>query len=133
MKDRTNDRRCELCGAVRCAEIFDRCLAKEFEDAAFFAVHHLTVPAYALQHGHYEPEVVGAVATMMLGSVDGPPTAGTAEEMRARFSGLTRVRSRAAVTARPVTQSIATVDFSTPEAYRESVRAWAKAVARSVL
>lgn len=46
---------CPECGAPRaaddsCRERFDRCLAREFSDPAYGAVHHLTVAAYVLQH-----------------------------------------------------------------------------------
>lgn len=48
--------RCPECGAAlapgeTCRDRFERCLALEFEDwAGYGAVHHLTVPAYILQH-----------------------------------------------------------------------------------
>ena len=43
---------CPECGAAdtACEARFNECLAKEFEDAAYGAVHHLTVAAYMLQH-----------------------------------------------------------------------------------
>ena len=47
---------CSECGALlsadeSCAERFDRCLAKEFEDwTGYGAVHHLSVTCYWLQH-----------------------------------------------------------------------------------
>jgi hypothetical protein len=43
---------CPECGAPdsACEAHFDECLALEFSDAAYGAVHHLTVAAYMLQH-----------------------------------------------------------------------------------
>jgi hypothetical protein len=48
-------RHCPECGALlsdadSCSTYFDQCLALEFSDARYGAVHHLTVPAYFLQH-----------------------------------------------------------------------------------
>src|SRR5512146_3058910 len=46
------DAMCTECGAPddQCEQHFHVCLAKEFEDAAHGAVHHLTVSAFMLQH-----------------------------------------------------------------------------------
>jgi hypothetical protein len=49
---------CPLCGAQypgdeRCEDRFNRFLALELEDPAYGVVHHLTVPAYLLQHNAY--------------------------------------------------------------------------------
>ena len=43
---------CPECGAPdsACEARFHECLAQEFEEAAYGAVHHLTVAAYMLQH-----------------------------------------------------------------------------------
>lgn len=43
---------CPECGAAdsACETRFHECLALEFSDAAYGAVHHLTVAAYMLQH-----------------------------------------------------------------------------------
>ncbi len=43
---------CPECGAAdsACESRFHACLALEFQDPAFGAVHHLTVAAYMLQH-----------------------------------------------------------------------------------
>ena len=43
---------CPECGAPdsTCEARFHECLAQEFEEAAYGAVHHLTVAAYMLQH-----------------------------------------------------------------------------------
>jgi hypothetical protein len=41
---------CPECGAPACAARFDELLLLEFSDTGYGAVHHLTVPAYMLQH-----------------------------------------------------------------------------------
>jgi Family of unknown function (DUF5946) len=47
---------CRECGAAlapgeQCTERFHQCMAKEFKDpTGYGSVHHLTVPAYMLQH-----------------------------------------------------------------------------------
>ncbi len=43
---------CPECGAADgdCEVRYHECLIKEFEDASYGAVHHLTVAAYMLQH-----------------------------------------------------------------------------------
>ncbi|MGB7875443.1 MAG: DUF5946 family protein [Anaerolineales bacterium] len=43
---------CPECGAAEaaCETRFHECIAKEFEDPGYGAVHHLTVAAYLLQH-----------------------------------------------------------------------------------
>lgn len=40
---------CPECG-VACEAHYNECLGKEFIDPAYFAVHHLTVAAYMVQH-----------------------------------------------------------------------------------
>ena len=43
---------CPECGAANsaCESRFHECLAREFEDSMYGAVHHLTVASYMLQH-----------------------------------------------------------------------------------
>lgn len=42
---------CPECGAqADCQAMFDQCLALEFSDPGYGAVHHLTVAAFMLQH-----------------------------------------------------------------------------------
>ena len=49
---------CPLCGAKyvaggQCSERFEKCLAKDYEDPAYGAVHHLIVLCYMMQHAGY--------------------------------------------------------------------------------
>lgn len=41
---------CPECGTMYCRRRFNECLALEFSDMRYGAVHHLTVSAYMLQH-----------------------------------------------------------------------------------
>jgi hypothetical protein len=40
-------------GAGTCQDHFNTSLLKEVEDPAYYAVHHLSVPCYTLQHNAY--------------------------------------------------------------------------------
>ncbi len=53
--------RCPQCGAFfvdgeTCQDYFDTCQLKEIEQPAYYAVHHLSVPCYMLQHNAYARE-----------------------------------------------------------------------------
>ena len=51
---------CPQCGAkpahITCRNYFDTCQAREFEQPAYFSVHHISVPCYLLQHNMYSRE-----------------------------------------------------------------------------
>lgn len=50
-----------------CWEVFGEVMAREYENPAYFAVHHLTVDAYALQHpGQPTPKEIRAVALRLI-------------------------------------------------------------------
>jgi hypothetical protein len=50
-----------------CWHAFGRVLAREYEDREYFAVHHLTVDAYAVQHpGDAGPQAVQSVGVHLL-------------------------------------------------------------------
>ncbi len=58
-------------------EAFELLLAREFEDPEYFAVHHLTVAAYRLQHpegttDHALAVLLGVVRAAIDGGLDGP-------------------------------------------------------------
>lgn len=133
--DRSSKQRgCAWCGVSRCAAVFDRCLAREFEDPAFFAVHHLTVAAYRLQHGEVTARAAVALRKLIVAHLHDTPTTYSMQQVREQFDG-----------AVPVTEwdqpppgrtqtvgTIASVDFSSAEEYCASVRRWAKSVAEDV-
>lgn len=55
MKDINEMKTCSECGASltsgrSCQDYFDELLAKEYSNSEYGAVHHLSVPAYMLQH-----------------------------------------------------------------------------------
>ena len=51
---------CPQCGArlahIRCLIYFDTFQVREFEQPAYFSVHHISVPCYLLQHNMYSRE-----------------------------------------------------------------------------
>jgi hypothetical protein len=58
-------------------EAFESLLAREFEDPEYFAVHHLTVAAYRLEHpgetsDHALAVLLGVVRAAVDGGLDGP-------------------------------------------------------------
>lgn len=132
---------CAWCGAryatpgETCEDRFNLALAREFEDPAFGMVHHLTVPAYMLQHNRYSH--VGwlvtrdLLASFVRGEVD---PAGARRQYKAKYSGGERAGS---ITKGPRfaqfdqitwTRTIADVRFDSAEVYRADVEAWAAAV-----
>ncbi|MCC6179396.1 MAG: hypothetical protein IT305_29155 [Chloroflexi bacterium] len=82
-------RTCAQCGAAlpddtTCQALFDRCLAREFEDPAYGAVHHLTVPAYLLQHNGYSRSGWLEARRLLDGFVQGGLTPSEARRQSAR-------------------------------------------------
>ncbi|MCA9988463.1 MAG: hypothetical protein KDE59_29355 [Anaerolineales bacterium] len=130
------DERCPDCGALHadgrdCRAWFDECLALEFSDPAYGAVHHLTVLSYMLQHNGYSaavwPEAVRLLARFV---EDGAEPAA----MRPQVAELARAGS---VTGGPGPdfladivwrQHITSLALNDPARYGDSVRAWAAAV-----
>jgi hypothetical protein len=60
---------CPECGATHsgdetCEDQFNASQAREFTDPAYFAVHHLSVPCFMLQHNRYSRD--GWIATWQL-------------------------------------------------------------------
>lgn len=124
---------CASCGVSACDAIFDRCLAREFEDPDFFAVHHLSVAAYELQHGEVTADAADALRQLILTHLNDPPTSHSVQRIRDQFDGGQPVKEQAhpPPAAAPAAESIASVDFSSAETYCASVRRWANSVARN--
>ncbi len=135
-------RRCLQCGALldsvdSCAAFFDQCLALEFTDSRYGAVHHLTVPAYYLQH----PSRLSRDGWRLM-----------RETLRAFVvEGKTpaQMRSAAAIAAKPLRltkgipmafkkpihwrKTVADVRLDAPAHYCTDVQAWAAAVLEDAL
>lgn len=69
-------RRCPVCGAdlldaASCDEIWNRTQEKEFTDAGYGAVHHLSVPCYMIQHNVYSRDGFWQVRDLLQRFVQG--------------------------------------------------------------
>jgi hypothetical protein len=131
---------CSLCGARypdgnRCQERFDLALAKELEDPAYGVVHHLTVPAYLLQHNRYSAAGWGWSRALLAEFVRGGIS--PAEARRAYRRQLDSGNRDWSVTREPAfehfdqivwTTTIADVRFDSAEVFCADIRAWAEAV-----
>jgi hypothetical protein len=134
--------RCPECGAAEtadgesCRDRFDDCLALEFGDPAYWALHHLTVAAYTLQHPRLLSEDGWVALRELLGRFvidDEPPAvarARLAREMAGDRRGGSLTRGPSLVLPpgfrwRTTILSVATADAET---YAATVRAWAGAV-----
>lgn len=131
---------CPLCGApsvngTTCRERFDLALAKEIEDPAYGAVHHLTVPAYMLQHNGYSHDGWLYSRTLLDEFLNGglSPADARRREQSALDSGnrtwsVTRGPKFARFDQILWTRTIADVRFDGADHYCADVRAWAAAV-----
>ena len=129
---------CPSCGAVweigqDCQQKFNECIALEFSDPAFGAVHHLTVPAFMLQHsGKLTDEGKLAMLDILrLFLVDGF----TPDQVRAARSGqldnnkrgwkFTKTSPSTLADPKIWTCTISSVTMETGEKYCETIKNWA--------
>lgn len=131
---------CAACGAPltagqSCADRFHILLALEFTNRAYFAVHHLSVPAYLLQHNHFSREGWLATRRLLRQFVDEQLTPEEARRQTRRTVGetqrywrWTRGPKLATVEGIAWTCTIADVRFDLVEDYCADVWKWARAV-----
>ena len=126
--------RCRSCGArwtdgEPCDARFDRALSLEFTDAAYAAVHHLTVTAYLLQHDRYSHDGWLAARALLRAMVE--------DGLRPEEVRRVQRRPRASVTRGDQfrdfglvrwSRTIADVRMADATGYRDDVRRWAGAV-----
>lgn len=136
------DTRCPACGArldnnVECRTRFDEILGLEFSKPAYFAVHHLSVAAYQLQHNHYSREGWITMARLLCRFIrDGIPVDVAAREIRNASArgdesrNWTKGPKLSGVEAINWRKTIADVRLETSELYCADVKAWAEAVCR---
>jgi hypothetical protein len=131
---------CPKCGAPvasedACRELFDLSQLKEIEDPAYYAVHHLSVPTYMLQHNTYSAHGWLQVHTLLRRFLFEGLTPQQARreitEAQRRAPGgpsITRGPKLPGVEAVTWTRTIASVPLDTAERYCAAVRTWAEAV-----
>ncbi len=128
--------RCLQCGAGlppghTCRDLFDLGQALEMEQPAAYAVHHLSVPTYYLQHNLYARAGWQAARELLARFLAGTLTPAEARRRLAASpqpASPTRGPKQPGVEAIPWTATIASVRLTPPEAYCADVRAWAAAV-----
>ncbi len=132
---------CPECGAAldpgeSCEERFHRCLALEYEDwTGYGAVHHLTVPAYMLQHpGRYSREGGLEARRLLAAFLSGKAPTTVRSQNRAhldsgrrpwRMAGGEPVAPPAGATW---SRTISDVRMDDPATYCAGVVEWARAV-----
>jgi UPF0271 protein len=133
-------RRCAECGAPLkegqpCSAYFDACMALELTDPRFGAVHHLTVPAYHLQH----PSRVSAAGWLAMWQilhafvVEGTSPTEMRRKNSAAFApgnkpfSLKRGNHLALPASFTWTRTIADIRVAEPHEYCADVRHWAAA------
>jgi hypothetical protein len=131
---------CPECGAApvdgqSCQDIFHACLALEFSDPAYGAVHNLTVPAYYLQH----PSLLSRQgweqmrATLAGFLVDGVSVDQMRQQAKVSLSSDQRDFSfrkgeRMELPDIVWSSTIANIRMDDAEIYRADIRIWAQAV-----
>jgi hypothetical protein len=131
---------CPQCGAIlasgeTCGERFDTAQMMELGDPAYYAVHHLSVPCYLLQHNAYSRDGWPAVRQLLRLFVSEGLTPVQARRQNRRMwdSGqrrwsLTKGTKPTQVNDIAWTRTIADVRIDTAGHYRADVREWAIAV-----
>jgi len=133
---------CPECGAAEaaCEARFHECLALEFSDAAYGAVHHLTVAAYMLQHSSKltregwlnERNVLKAFL------VENMPPASIRRQNKDLVDSGKRAFKIKSIDGKPVidkntwTKTILDIKMASAEDYCEDVTAWARSVLEDV-
>jgi hypothetical protein len=110
-------------------------LLKEVEDPAYYAVHHLCVPCFMLQHNEYSREGWLAARDLLSQFVnDGLTPAGARTKYRRQVDSgqrkwsVTRGAKLAQVEAVVWTRTIADLRLDTAEHYCADVQDWARRV-----
>lgn len=131
---------CPECGAAwvegaSCEEIFHACLAMEFTDPAYGAVHNLTVPAYYLQHPSLLShkgwqEMQATLAGFLIAGVSvGEMRRRAAERLDSGERDFSfRKGEPKDLTGIVWSQTIADIRLDDAKSYRAGIRGWAQAV-----
>ena len=131
---------CPECGASDCRSRFDECLALEFSNMAYGAVHNLTVCAYMLQHSSqlskegwlYERDLLREFI------VDGKSPSVIRQQVKDSVDSGKRTFKFKSADGKPVihkstwTRTILDVRTEDAETYCADVAAWASSVLEDV-
>jgi len=132
--------RCPQCNATlepgeTCRERFDALQLIEMSSAAYYAVHHLSVPTWMLQHNEYSRRGWLEVRRLLVDFVnEGLTPDGARRRQQSAFSdsrkgwSITRGPKLDKVEAVAWTTTVADVQSDTAEHYVEDVRRWASTV-----
>lgn len=122
------------CGAAftdgsSCDDRFNELLALEFTDPAYFAVHHLMVTAFMLQHNRYSRDGWLAARSLLEAFlVEGTDPREAERRMVRRWASVTRGAPFDRFDEIRWSRTIADVRTDDPDAYRSDVEAWARSV-----
>jgi hypothetical protein len=129
---------CPECGAAdyACEARFNECLALEFSDAAYGAVHHLTVTAYMLQHSSKLTREGWLEERKLLREflVENKPPAFIRQQNKDLVDSGKRAFKIKSTDGKPVvtrftwTKTILDIQMENAEDYCEDVTAWARSV-----
>ncbi len=131
---------CPECGANDCKSRFDECLALEFSDLRYGAVHNLTVCAYMLQHSSqlsregwlYERDLLREFI------VEGKSPSVIRQQVKDSVDSGKRTFKFKSKDGKPVihkstwTRTILDVRTENPETYCADVAAWARSALEDV-
>jgi len=133
---------CPECGAAEtaCEARFHECLALEFSDAAYGAVHHLTVAAYVLQHSSKLTREGWLNGRNVLKAflVENMPPASIRRQNKNLVDHGKRALKIKSTDGKPVidkntwTKTILDIQMESAEDYCEDVTAWARSVLEDV-
>jgi hypothetical protein len=121
---------CSECGATGCHAAFDDVLALEFTNPDYFAVHHLTVAAFSVQHpSRLSAQGWRSAVALLRELVVDRATPGEARQ-RTKPGGPSLTRGeRFPLDHVPWSTTIVDVGTTTAGVYCRDIRAWARSVA----
>ena len=132
--------RCSECGAIfageeTCTDRFNVTQSREFENPAYFRVHHLSVPCYLLQHNRYARQgwfaarrLLHDIVSLNLSQEEAYRRSTTMLDNRQRQWQFTKGAKLNEVQSIVWRWTLADVRFERAEQYCGDVQQWVKAV-----
>jgi len=139
MQQQSVVRRCPVCGAIlpgasSCEDLWYRTQEKEFTDASYGVVHHLSVPCYMIQHNAYTRAGFWQVRDLLQRFVLGlEPQAfrrqeGAAQDNKRRSFSFVKGEKLHALDGRPWSFTVSDVRLDNAQDYCRDVQRWAESV-----